>query len=95
MWLTTVAHVACAGLLVRCGKRLKCSHRILYTYLVALIASFVSMIDWMRTASYKIEIFAMVAVASLVVSSCLLGMPSTEEELKRQIQVYVSGVGGR
>ena len=29
-WGVIVAHVACAGLLVRYGKPLKCSHRILY-----------------------------------------------------------------
>ena len=67
-WGVIVAHVACAGLLVRYGKPLKCSHRILYTYLVVLIASFVSMMRLDENHGLQIEIFAMVAAALLVVS---------------------------
>ena len=39
-----VVRAAYAGLLVSSGKPLKCSHRMLYTYLVVLTASFVSMV---------------------------------------------------
>ena len=56
-WGVIVAHVACAGLLVRYGKPLKCSHRILYTYLVVLIASFVSMMRLDENHELQIEIF--------------------------------------
>ena len=94
-WGVIVAHVACAGLLVEIWQTVECSHRILYTYLVVLIASFVSMMRLDENHGLQIEIFAMVAAALLVVSLPSAGYAAgqAEEELARQIQAYVPGVG--
>ena len=90
-----VVRAAYAGLLVSSGKPLKCSHRMLYTYLVVLTASFVSMVRLDEIMSYKSRFFAMVAAALLVVSLPSAGYAAgqTEEDLARQIQAYVPGVG--
>ena len=81
-----VVYAAYAGLLVSSGKPLQYSHRTLYTYLVMLIASFVSMVRLVEDHELQIEIFLRWwPLLCWLCLSHLLGMPLGR--LRRSLRV--------